>query len=149
MVHPIGLHDEFLRVHALTRDRHFRGAGLGVLLQQALVALRIHPKDFVACAESVQLRPPIEMLERIVGPIVGAPAHEGFQVAATVVILLEEFPGGGNVGGEQPPLQDGPAWRLHPRLDANGDVRGLGSEPDAQAEDSHQEMHAMHLMPIE
>ncbi len=82
VVHPIGLHDEFLRVHALTRDRHLGGACFGVLLQQALVALRIHPQDVVAGAEGVQLRPPIEMLEGIVGPIVRAPAHEGPQVAA-------------------------------------------------------------------
>ncbi len=107
------------------------------------MALRIHPEDVVACAEGVQLRPPIEMFERIVGAIVRAPAHEGLQVAALVVILLEEFAGGGNVGGEQAPLQNRPARRFHARLEANGDVSGLGTE--SQADDSHQQTRVERL----
>src|SRR5688572_2326758 len=83
------------------------------------------------------------MFERIVGPIVGAPAHDGLQIAAAVVIFLEEFRGGGNVGGEQLPLQERPARRFHARLHANGDVSGLGTE--SQAGDRHQQARAERL----
>ena len=75
-MHPVGLDDELLLVHPLPRDWHVGGARLGVLLEQALVALRVHPKDLVARAQCVQLRPAIEVLERVVGPVVRAPAHE-------------------------------------------------------------------------
>jgi hypothetical protein len=52
------------------------------------VALRVHPQDVVAGAEGVQLRPPIEILERIVGTVVRAPTREDLQVAAAVEVFI-------------------------------------------------------------
>ena len=100
-------------------DRHVGGPGLGVLLDQALVTLGVHLQDVVAGAQRMQLRPAVEVLERIVGPVVGAPAHEALQVAAVVEVFLEELAAGRHVVGQQLPLEDRPARRIHGRVDAN------------------------------
>ena len=42
MVHPVGLDDEFLVVHALPGDRHVGCPGGGVLLDQPFVTLEEH-----------------------------------------------------------------------------------------------------------
>ena len=49
--------------------------------------LTIQLQDLVAAAERVQLGPAGEVLERVVGAVVGAPAQHALHVAAFVVIL--------------------------------------------------------------
>src|ERR1051326_3712152 len=70
----------------------------------------------------MQLRPAIEILERIVGAVVGAPADDALQVAARVEVLLEELPRGRDVLGEKLPFERGPLRRIHPSFDADGHV---------------------------
>src|SRR5689334_16899677 len=84
--------------------------------------LQEHPEDFVARAERVKLRPPIEVLKRIVRAIVGAPAHEALQVTTIVEVFLVELAAAGNILREQLALQCGPPRRSHTRVDSN---RGL------------------------
>ena len=123
VVHPVGLDDELLVVHALPGDRHVGRLGLGVLLDQSLVTLGVHLQDVVAGAQRVQLRPAVEVLEGVVGAVVRAPAHEALQVAAVVEVLLEELPAGGDVVGQELPLEPGPARRRHGRVDPDRHVR--------------------------
>ena len=148
MVHPVGLDDELLVVHALPGDRHVGRPGLGVLLDQPLVALGEHLEDLVAGAERVQLRPAVEVLERIVRTVVGAPAHEALKVAAVVEVLLEELAARRHVLGQQLPLQRRPARRVHVRADSERDVGGrsgpLSKPPEHgsdQNEDSNRRLH--------
>ena len=80
-------------------------------------ALQVQPRDLVVGAERVQLGPAIEVLERIVRPVVRAPAQEALQIAALVVVLLVELAARGHVLGEQPPLERRPRGRRHRRVD--------------------------------
>ena len=111
MVHPVGLDDEFLVIHALTGDRHVGGSRLGVLRDEPVVPLGEHAQDLVRRTERVQLGPAVEILERIVRAVVGAPPHEALQVAPGVEVLREEFTAGRHVLGEQLPLKNGPTRR--------------------------------------
>ena len=67
----------------------------------------------------MQFRPAIEILKRIIGPIVGAPAHEALKVALVIVIFIEELLAGGNVVGQELPLQHGPTRSFHGCVDAD------------------------------
>jgi hypothetical protein len=53
--------------------------------------LHEHLTDLVARTQRVELRPTIEVLERIVRAVVGAPAHDTLEIAAVVKILAEEL----------------------------------------------------------
>jgi hypothetical protein len=80
-------------------------------LQQSFVALEVHLQDVVAAPERVQLRPTVEILERVVGSVVRAPPYERLQVAAIVEVLGEELAAGRNVVGEELAFENRPARR--------------------------------------
>jgi hypothetical protein len=135
VVHPVGLDDEFLVVHALPGDRHVGRSGLGVLLDQPVVALEEHLQDVIAGPERVQLRPAIEVLERIVRAVVGAPAHEALQVAAVVEVFLKNSRHAGTLSARScrssVAHRGGPStMRIHIRTADDGDVVGLPAIAD-------------------
>ena len=84
------------------------------------------PQDLVVCAERVQLGPAVEVLEGVVRPVVRAPAQECLEIAAVVVILLEELAAGGNAGGEDLPFEARPRRCRHGRVDGDGGRSGRG-----------------------
>ena len=90
-------------------------------------AREVQPQDLVAAPERVQLRPAIEVLERIVRPVVRAPAQEALEVAARVVVLLEELTARGDVVGQELSLEPCPGGRRHRRVD-NDNGRRCGDE---------------------
>ena len=126
VVHPIGLDDELLVVHALSRDRHLGRLRLGVLPEQALVTLGIHLENVVGRTERVQLGPAVEILECIVGSVVGAPAHDALEMTAIVEVLREELATRRHVLGEEPPFENCPTRRIHTGVDAEGYFHGAG-----------------------
>src|SRR4029079_13128557 len=81
------------------------------------------PEDVVTRSERVQLRPPVEVLERIVRAVVGAPAHEALEITPIVEILLIELAAGGNVLVELT-LETRPSWCVHLRVDRYRDIAG-------------------------
>jgi hypothetical protein len=125
VVHPVGLDDEFLVVHALPGDRHIGRPGLGVLLDEAVVTAEEHLANLVVCSERVQFRPVVEILERVVRPVVGAPAHEALKVAAVVEVFLVELAARRHVVGEELSLERGPPRRIHARVDVHHRAGGL------------------------
>ena len=76
-------------------------------------------------AERMQFGPAIEILERIVRPVVGPPAHETLQVATLVEILFVELATGRHVVGEQLPFEHRPVRRGHRRIDRDGHFRRM------------------------
>ena len=49
----------------------------------------------------MEFRPAIEILKRIIRPIVGAPTYEALQVALVVKVFFVELSAGGNVVGQE------------------------------------------------
>ena len=88
--------------------------------------LGIHLENVVGRTERVQLGPAVEILECIVGSVVGAPAHDALEMTAIVEVLREELATGRHVLGEEPPLENGPTRRIHTGVDAEGYVHGVG-----------------------
>ena len=125
VVHPVGLDDEFLVVHALPGDRHVGGFRLRVLLDQAVVTAEEHLENFIAGPQGVQFRPVVEILERVVRTVIGAPAHEALKVTAVVEVFLVELATRRHVVGQQLPLERGPPRRVHMRVDAYHRVGNL------------------------
>src|SRR6266516_876940 len=66
---------------------------------------------------------PIEVLEGVVWPIVGAPAHEALQIAAVVEVAPKKLAASRNVFGHKPPFQHRPLGRLHGGGNSDGDLR--------------------------
>jgi hypothetical protein len=109
----------------LASDRHIGRLGFGVLLDQTIVTRHVHREDVVAGAQRVELGPTVEVLERIVRPVIGAPAHEALEVAAVVEVFVEELAAGRHVVGEELPLENRPSRRVHAGVDANGAIVNL------------------------
>ena len=119
MMHPIGLDDELLVVHPLPGNRHVGCPGFGVLLEQSLVTGEEHLEHVIVGSQRVQFGPVVEIFERVVRAVIGAPTHEALKVAAVVEVFLEELPACRHVVGQELPLERGPAWRVHVCVDAN------------------------------
>ena len=144
VVHPVGLNDELLVVHALARDGDVGRPRLGVLREQTFVALRKHREDVVARAERMQFGPVIEILERIIRAVVRAPADEALETSAVVEVFPVELPARRHVVGEEPPLELRPARRIHARIDADRLVlcaRCSCEQPAADGDDGCTVMH--------
>ena len=118
VVHPVRLRRELLHVHAVASGRDVGGLRLGVLAEHAFEPGEVAPEDLVVSPQRVQLRPAVEVLERIVGPVVGAPAQDALHVAAGVVVLLVELAAGRHVLGEEAAFQRRPRGRRHGRVDS-------------------------------
>ena len=123
VMHPVGLRGELLHVHAVASGRHVRGLRFGVLAGHPLEGGEVALEDLVVRPQRVQLRPVVEVLERIVRPVVRAPAEEALDVAARVVILLVELAAGGHVVREEAAFERRPRGRRHRRVDGDGDRR--------------------------
>ena len=121
--------------------RHVGRLRLGVLARHALPGREVESKDLLVSAERMQLRPAIEVLEGIVRPVVCSPTEEGLQVAALVVVLLEELPARGKVVGQELALEPRPCGGGHRRIDDDGDGRG---RDECHAEQQGEETAARH-----
>ena len=96
-------------------------------------AVRYSLRISSSAAERMQLRPAIEILERIVRPVVRAPAQERLEIAARVVVLLVELPARGSVVGKELALEPRPCRRGHRRVDDDGGGR-CGNEKQQRDE---------------
>src|SRR5438445_2030965 len=92
------------------------------LFEKAFPTFEIHLENFVTGAERVQLRPAIEVLEGVVWPIVGAPAHEALQITAVVEAAFKKLAASRDVFGQKPPFQHRPLGWLHWVGNSDGDI---------------------------
>ena len=71
-------------------------------------AVQVEAKDLVVCPERMQLRPAIEVLERVVGPVVRAPTQEDLEIAALRRSTSRRTPGTRDVVGKELALEPRP-----------------------------------------
>src|SRR5262245_14817989 len=73
------------------------------------------------------------------GPVVRAPAQDALDLAAIVEVLREELATRRHVLGEEPPFENGPARRIHRRVNPEGHFDGVGPHPgyEQPATDDH------------
>ena len=117
VVHPVRLGGEIPHVHARPSGRDVGRSRLGVLAGHPVPGGEVRLEDLVVCPERVQLRPAIEVLECVVGPVVGSPTQEGLEITACVVVFREELAACGDVVGKKLALEPRPAGRRHRRID--------------------------------
>ena len=120
---PVGHDREFAVVHALAGERHVLGLGGRVLGDIAVEGLLGHGQQAVAGAQRMQGRPVVDVLDGVVGTVIGAPALDRPQPAAIVEIASEECLASLLVGLQQLALQQRPFGRRHRRRDS-GQRRG-------------------------
>src|SRR3954468_16029464 len=121
-MHPVGLDDELLVVHAVAGNRNDRRASFGVLLQQSFAPPPEHLQDLVVRTKRVELGPAVEVFERIIGAIVRAPPYDALEVSVIVKIFLKELAARRHIVGKELTLERGPPWRGHPRINSDRDT---------------------------
>src|SRR5205814_2272957 len=86
---------------------------LRVLPQMTFPRFEVQLANFVRAAEHVQRRPAVAILDRVVRPIVAAPALDAFETAALVEILAVELGTRLGAGLEDFSLQKSPGRWAH------------------------------------
>ena len=113
VVQPVEHYGKFLIVHPVLREWHVLGLGERVLPQMPFPRFLVHREHVLMPAERVQDRPVGAVLDRVIRPIIAAPAFDAQEPAAIVEVFGVELAAGLGVGVEQLPLEEGPGGGRH------------------------------------
>ncbi len=138
---PVEHDGKFLVIHPVTRKGHISGPGRSILAEMALPGFLEKREDFIRTAQRVKNRPIVDILNRIVGSVVAAPALDAGEKSAIVEIARVECLARAGIGTQQLALEKRPARRRHRRFDSYFGLLGVGSTTDAPGRGRKRESH--------